>query len=252
MSATRNALEDLRVTRDEAKLKVHLLSMEARERWRELEQSIDNLEHYLNQGGAQLSEAASERLRQLKTGVAEFVRSQGLYGSGCLQPVRVQMTHNVSTCRSDDTLNRAAQLLWENDCGVLPVLHDGRVVGMITDRDICMAAYTQGGPLASLSVSSAMSRQLYACSPDDTLQRAMGIMADKQVRRLPVIDGEGKLLGVLALADVAIYLAHRQAVEPEATELLSGTLAAISQPPNTRADALPRPAAGRVTARESP
>ena len=63
------------------------------------------------------------------------------------------MNRNVKTCRSSDSLDRAAQLMWENDCGCVPIVDDeGRGVGMVTDRDVCMAAYTQGGPLTHLRV----------------------------------------------------------------------------------------------------
>lgn len=114
------------------------------------------------------------------------------------------MHRPVVTCHVDDHLGKAARLLWEQDCGVLPVVDGtGRVVAMITDRDICMAAYTKGLPLEAIQVRSAMSKQLYSCHPDDPVFEAEKRMSEKQVRRLPVVDGQGRVLGILSLNDLA-------------------------------------------------
>ena len=76
------------------------------------------------------------------------------------------MTREVRTCHQHDSLNRAAQLMWENDCGAVPVVDsDLKVIGMLTDRDICMAAYTQGKRLDEIPVVTAMSRQVVRCLP---------------------------------------------------------------------------------------
>ena len=106
-------------------------------------------------------------------------------------------------CGPADSLDRAAQLLWEHDCGVLPVVDDKRrVVGMITDRDICMAAYTQGRALSELPVSRAMAHAVVRCSPDHDVEAALHVMAEGQVHRLPVVDDNDRLLGILSLTDV--------------------------------------------------
>ncbi len=117
------------------------------------------------------------------------------------------MTRNVETCRATDRLNRAAQIMWEHDCGVVPVTaaaDDGaRVVGVITDRDICMAAYTQGGTLGDIPVASAMSHEVFSCRPTDALAVALKVMETNQVHRLPVVDQDDQVVGVLSLADIA-------------------------------------------------
>lgn len=114
------------------------------------------------------------------------------------------MTREVATCSPNDTLNRAAQLMWERDCGALPVVDDQyRVLSMVTDRDICMGTYTQGVPLWGACVSSVMSRQLFTCSPDDDVSDVERLMREKQIRRVPVVGGSGELLGVATLADLA-------------------------------------------------
>src|SRR5262245_52107889 len=109
------------------------------------------------------------------------------------------MSRTVKRCLATETLNRAAQLMWESDCGCVPVVDDdGRAVGMITDRDVCMAAYTQGAPLASIGVASAMAHDLRSCRGSDTIVEAESIMRAAQVRRLPVVDAEGRVVGLLS------------------------------------------------------
>ena len=114
------------------------------------------------------------------------------------------MTTNVRKCFTSDSLATAAQLMWEHDCGCVPVLNeDARVVGMITDRDICMAAFFQGTPLSGIKVSTVMSRQLFDCTSDDDLSAAERIMREKKVRRLPVLNQDGRLVGLVSLSDIA-------------------------------------------------
>jgi len=114
------------------------------------------------------------------------------------------MTRLPRTCGPDDTLSEAAREMWDHDCGCLPVT-DGcrRVVGMITDRDICMAALLLGASLKDLRVGDAMTKEVRACEPKDNLVEAQAIMQEARVRRLPVVDESKQLLGVLSLADLA-------------------------------------------------
>jgi CBS domain-containing protein len=114
------------------------------------------------------------------------------------------MTTDVRSCWNTEPLDRAAKLMWESDCGSLPVLdQNGRVIGMITDRDVCMAAYTQAQLLGRIPVSRAMSGELYSCNPGEELDKVEKRMRSHQVRRLPVVDDEGRLCGILSLADIA-------------------------------------------------
>jgi CBS domain-containing protein len=118
--------------------------------------------------------------------------------------VRELMTADAKACGPNETLNRAAQLMWENDCGAVPVVdEDQRVIGMVTDRDVCMAAYTQGVPLAQSLVESAMSKGAYTCLPGDDITTAKKLMRERQIRRLPVVDEEGRLAGIISLSDIA-------------------------------------------------
>jgi CBS domain-containing protein len=146
------------------------------------------------------------------------------------------MTSEVGACRAFDTLDRGARIMWERDCGAVPVLdQDGRVIAMLTDRDICMAALTQGRSLSEIRVASAMSRSLWACRRDDDVKDAEKLMRSHQVRRLPVVDGDGKLVGVLSISDlarsaVAAKSSRSTKTKPVAASDVGKTLGAISSP----------------------
>jgi CBS domain-containing protein len=140
------------------------------------------------------------------------------------------MTKDVATCRADDSLNRAAQIMWDHDCGCVPVVDNaGHIQGMITDRDICMAAFTQGKRLEEIPISSAMSKQVHAASPNDDVERAAELMSSKQIRRVPVLDGGDQIVGLLSLGDVARAASGRGA-NGISTPTLARTLSEISQP----------------------
>lgn len=139
------------------------------------------------------------------------------------------MTQPVASCRPNDGLQTAAQSMWENDVGALPVVGDeGNLVGFITDRDVCMSAYTKGQPLCDLSVADAMAKKVIACKPQDSLALAVRMMRSNQIRRLPVVDDVETLQGILSVNDVA-RLAELRQTDGMAREL-TGTLAAITKP----------------------
>ena len=118
--------------------------------------------------------------------------------------VKDVMTKEVKICGLDSDLSTVAQEMWMRDCGAIPVVDDGKVIGVITDRDICIAAGCKNRPPAEITVGEVMTRKLYSCPPDANVREALETMREKQVRRLPVIDGKGKLCGILSLNDVAI------------------------------------------------
>ena len=104
------------------------------------------------------------------------------------------MTRDVKVCQLTEPLTRAAQIMWEQDCGCVPVLSgEGQPVGMITDRDVCMAAYHEGGRLDQVPVGQAMSPNLFTCTESDDLKSSQEVMREHHVRRLPVVDKGGKL-----------------------------------------------------------
>lgn len=230
--AKRQTMERLVALRDEAKLQLHLLSLDARERWNALEKEIGMLEERANRGGEKVSDAVEEAAQELASGLRELMASEVNHSAGLLTNTRSLMSTSLHSCGPDDSLARAAQLMWENDCGAVTVVVDSVVVGIITDRDVCMATYTQGKAPSELVVGSAMSRELFSCGPDESIGDVLAIMADKRVRRVPVVGASGKLLGVIALADIARWAnaIHNPTVEAALTE----TLAAISALPRNK------------------
>jgi CBS domain-containing protein len=144
--------------------------------------------------------------------------------------VELVMTKNVGRCTAGETLNDAARIMWERDCGIVPIVESAqsaRLVGVITDRDICVAAYTKGRPLPEIPIAEVMAKRVVSCRTTDELKTAEAAMCDAQVYRLPVIGQGDQLVGVLSLADIAraTQRGNRQA---EVSPLEVGeTLAAI-------------------------
>jgi len=135
------------------------------------------------------------------------------------------MSRDVKTCRASETLDRAAKLMWDFDIGVLPVVDDhGQIVGIVTDRDACMAAFTQAQPLHHLPVSLAMTNHVITVRPDDTDATAAKIMAKNKIRRIPVVDDSNRPIGMVSLNDLALAKSR----EVPAQEL-AVTLAAICE-----------------------
>jgi CBS-domain-containing membrane protein len=128
-------------------------------------------------------------------------------------------------------LHRAAQLMWDNDFGSVPVVDgNGRLAGILTDRDACMAGLTQGRALHEISVESAMSRVIYTLAPHDPIQNALAIIHERQVRRVPVVDGRGMLVGILSLADVVCASMENRIGRHTKPESVLSAVHAVSKP----------------------
>ncbi len=135
------------------------------------------------------------------------------------------MTREVRACTIHDSLNAAARIMWDHDCGSAPVVDaHGRLAGILTDRDIAMAAYTQGLPLAAIPVERVMARQVITCARGDDVEKAHRLMRTHEIHRLPVVDSRGRLLGILSLSDFVVR--GDRAEPPQAVELAE-TLSAI-------------------------
>ena len=145
--------------------------------------------------------------------------------------VRDVMTKQVRTCTSDVTLDTAARTMHRHNCGVLPVvdhLGKGIVVGMITDRDICMALAQTNRPASDILVTEMLSPQLHGCMAGDDLSEALKTMARHQVQRLPVITEQSHLEGILSIDDIVLRAleAPDETGRPSPEEILK-TLRAI-------------------------
>jgi len=118
------------------------------------------------------------------------------------------MTEPVRFCSPETNLAAATAAMWENDCGVLPVVADGRAIGVITDRDIAIALGTINRIASDVLVKDAMSAKLFAALLDDDIHSALKLMRKEKLHRLPVIDADGVLKGILSLNDVALQAVH--------------------------------------------
>lgn len=119
--------------------------------------------------------------------------------------VKEVMTLTPYTCRKDTNLGEVAELMWKGNCGFLPIIGaDGKVCGVITDRDVCMALATRNKLAGEVTAGEVSCGRLHACSPEDEIHVALLTMREGKVRRLPVIDSAGKAVGVLSMDDVLL------------------------------------------------
>ena len=119
--------------------------------------------------------------------------------------VKETMTVNPKTCTTTTNLAEAASFMWDYDCGILPVVADGeRVVGLITDRDICIGGATKNRNLSTITVEEIMTGEVYSCEPEDDVSQALETMQQRKVRRLPVVAPDGTLEGVLSINDITV------------------------------------------------
>ena len=140
--------------------------------------------------------------------------------------VSEMMRKTTVSCRPDSSLATAAALMWDHDTGVLPVIGaSGAVVGMITDRDICIGCGTRDRPAAAIAVAEVMTPNVASCAPDDEVGVALELMRARKVRRLPVVDREGHLHGVLSMTDVPFFAGEGPAISFEEVVSLFQSLA---------------------------
>ncbi|HET8580241.1 MAG TPA: CBS domain-containing protein [Nitrospiraceae bacterium] len=119
--------------------------------------------------------------------------------------VRDIMTRDVQCCGPDTNLAVAAKMMWDSDCGVLPVLNvEGRVLGVITDRDICVAVATRNKLASEITVWEPVTGKACTCRDTDDIHTTLDIMKREKVRRLPVVDEDGLLQGMLSMNDLVL------------------------------------------------
>jgi CBS domain-containing protein len=147
--------------------------------------------------------------------------------------VRELMSHEVATTRADETLERAVERMRDRRCGCLPVVDaEGHVRGVLTDRDVCLAALRTGAPLAGIPVEVAMSARAFTCRAEDPILEAERLMGQHQVRRLPVVDARERLVGLLSLDDIAreAFREDELISRPVSARAVGVTLGQIARP----------------------
>jgi CBS domain-containing protein len=119
--------------------------------------------------------------------------------------VKEVMTPDAKAIWITESLADAAKEMWENNCGALPIIKDGRkVVGMLTDRDICMGAAMRDRSASHISVEEIMNGVVYAAKPEEDVEHALQTMREHKIRRLPVLNPEGELEGIVSLNDIVL------------------------------------------------
>lgn len=117
--------------------------------------------------------------------------------------IKEVMNQEVTTCRPDATLESAAISMWDGDCGTVAVVdEDSTVIGIITDRDICMAVALKHKSASEIQVQEVMSRDLFTCEPESDIMNALKTMSFQKVRRLPVTNDSGQLEGIISIEDL--------------------------------------------------
>jgi len=132
------------------------------------------------------------------------------------------MTRNVKTAAAGSSLRDVAAIMRDGDMGAVPVVDGTKLIGIVTDRDIVVRGIAEGAS-PETPVSDIMTRELFSVRPDDFVFEAIRLMGDKQVRRLPVIDPNGELQGIIAMADVALETEDEREIAETLEEISSGS-----------------------------
>jgi CBS domain-containing protein len=146
--------------------------------------------------------------------------------------VKSVMNRQVATCLPTDSLGAAAEIMWNKDCGIVPVVEAGsqRLLGVVTDRDLAMTALLSNRPMDAIRVGDAMTTKLFTCREEDDLREAHDTMREHQVRRVPVVDDNGRLAGLVSLSDLAREaFSTRAAAAARRQRECARTLAAVSR-----------------------
>lgn len=131
------------------------------------------------------------------------------------------MTSTVRTAASDTPLSDVAALMREGDMGAVPIVDGGKLVGIVTDRDIVVRAVAESKDTAT-PVAEAMTSEIFSVGPDDFVFEAIRLMGDKQVRRIPVVTDSGELAGIISMADIALEIEDQREIAEALEEISSG------------------------------
>jgi len=131
------------------------------------------------------------------------------------------MTKSVKTATGEMSLREVAAIMRDGDMGAVPVVDNGKLIGIVTDRDIVVRVVAEGTADSS-TVADAMTTELFTVRPDDFAFEAIRLMGDKQVRRIPVIATDGQLAGIISMADVALEMEDEREIAETLEEISSG------------------------------
>ena len=137
------------------------------------------------------------------------------------QKCREIMTKNVRTAARETSLRELASMMRDGDMGAVPIVDGERLVGVVTDRDIVIRAVSEG-KVPDSPATVAMTTELFTVKPDDFVFEAVRLMGERQVRRVPVVNEDGSLAGIIAMADVALEMEDQQEIAETMEEISSG------------------------------
>lgn len=147
--------------------------------------------------------------------------------------VKDVMVRTAASCGPETDLGQATEILWNRNCGILPIVDSQqRVIGVVTDRDLCIAMGTRNRLPGEISLAQVASGKVYACRPEEAIPVALQVMAQHKVRRLIVVDGQGGLQGILSMDDIVLHAEPAGAGKaPEVSaDAVIKTLKAIYEP----------------------
>ena len=134
--------------------------------------------------------------------------------------VKKIMTKHVGFCHPEDKLTKAVGLMWQYDCGSVPILDEqNKVMGMITDRDVCIAVTTKNRLSSEIAVSEVTNGQIFTCSQKDDIKKVLKIMGKNPIRMLPVVEKLGKLQGIISISDI-LLAANRKSLRKQALKTI--------------------------------
>ena len=140
------------------------------------------------------------------------------------------MTRDVKFCGPDTNLAEATEILWRNNCGTLPVLDSGgELIGLVTDRDMCIALGTRNCRASDLAVREVAMKPVFTCGPNDDVHGALKTMRQHQVRRVPVVGEDGKLAGILCLDEIVLHVQKTDDKKGVSYEDVVNTMKAICE-----------------------
>lgn len=131
------------------------------------------------------------------------------------------MTKSVRTASPAATLREVAEMMREGDMGAVPIVDENKLVGIVTDRDIVVRGVSESMP-SDATISSVMTTELFTVTSDEFAFEAIRLMGDKQVRRIPVVNADGSLAGIVAMADIALEMEDEQEIASTLEEISSG------------------------------
>lgn len=147
--------------------------------------------------------------------------SEKTFSENARRRCREIMTANVKTATREMTLREVAVLLRDGDMGAMPIVESGKLVGIVTDRDIVVRGVSEGKD-ANSPIGDVMTAEVFAVRENDFVFEAIRLMGDKQVRRVPIINEQGELVGIIAMADVALETEDQREIAETLEEISSG------------------------------